>query len=164
MKQQSHMVRRIISAFLVLAFMLSISTPVCRGLIAYAEEAGAQTAQTQEAQPEASDAESAAQGTEQVQEKAETHKLILTKWKPVMLGALAVGGIVVVLALLGSGSENSNNNGTVAYTSSYIGNKNSKIVHQSRCKNLPDAKNRVYFTSYSVALAEGYTPCSICLK
>jgi competence protein ComEC len=45
---------------------------------------------------------------------------------------------------------------------SYIGNKNSKVVHSDSCSSLPAESNRVYFTSLDDARAEGYTACSRC--
>lgn len=56
-------------------------------------------------------------------------------------------------------------NPTVKYASAtYIGNKNTKIFHADHCKSLPEEKNRVYFSSYSEALAAGYSPHRNCAK
>ena len=44
----------------------------------------------------------------------------------------------------------------------YIGNINSKKVHQSHCSNLPKEKNRVYFDDLDDALAQGYVRCKRC--
>ena len=46
---------------------------------------------------------------------------------------------------------------------SYIGNKNSKKFHLPTCSGLPAESNQIIFSSYSEAIAEGYTPCSNCL-
>ena len=66
-------------------------------------------------------------------------------------------------------------NVTVSWTSSaapeapedteitYIGNKNSKKLHLDTCGSLPKEENRVYFTDYDEAIADGYTPCSQCM-
>ena len=66
-------------------------------------------------------------------------------------------------------------NVTVSWTSSaapeapedteitYIGNKNSKKLHLESCGSLPKEENRVYFTDYDEAIADGYTPCSQCM-
>jgi hypothetical protein len=111
MKKSSHIFRRLASVFLVLAFALSISAPGCRGLIAYAEETGTQTTQVQEVQPETEDKEDAEQA------QVET----IPQWKKLLFGGLAIGGAVVVLALLGSASGGSggsteNTNSTPTYT------------------------------------------------
>lgn len=45
----------------------------------------------------------------------------------------------------------------------YIGNINSKKLHLPTCSSLPKEENRVYFSSYEDAIAEGYVPCSRCL-
>jgi hypothetical protein len=42
------------------------------------------------------------------------------------------------------------------HTGSIIGNKNTKVYHMPGDKNLPDEKNRVYFSSASAAEAAGY--------
>ena len=44
----------------------------------------------------------------------------------------------------------------------YIGNKNSKKFHLPTCKNLPAEKNRVYLSSRSEAIQNGYDPCGNC--
>lgn len=44
----------------------------------------------------------------------------------------------------------------------YIGNKKSKVFHNPNCGSLPAAKNQVYFSSRSYAIATGYRPCSKC--
>lgn len=49
------------------------------------------------------------------------------------------------------------------YTGIYIGNINSRLVHDQDCRNLPREHNRVEFETLEEALAEGYTPCSGCL-
>lgn len=46
----------------------------------------------------------------------------------------------------------------------YIGNKSSKVYHHPDCNSLPAEKNRVFFDSIAEAEAEGYHPCSRCLK
>lgn len=46
----------------------------------------------------------------------------------------------------------------------YIGNRSSKVFHLPTCSSLPSEKNRVYFDSLEEAEAEGYHPCSRCLK
>ena len=46
----------------------------------------------------------------------------------------------------------------------YIGNVNSKKFHLPTCPNLPAEKNQILFSSYEEAIAEGYTPCSTCIK
>ena len=46
----------------------------------------------------------------------------------------------------------------------YIGNVNSKKFHLPTCPNLPAEKNQILFSSYDEAIAEGYTPCSSCIK
>ena len=46
----------------------------------------------------------------------------------------------------------------------YIGNVNSKKFHLPTCANLPAEKNQILFSSYDEAIAEGYTPCSSCIK
>ncbi len=45
----------------------------------------------------------------------------------------------------------------------YVGNKNSKILHLPSCGSLPKEENRAYFESYDDAIAAGYTPCSKCM-
>lgn len=47
-------------------------------------------------------------------------------------------------------------------TTTYIGNKNSKVFHRTSCRYLPDPKNRVYFSSRSAAISAGYRPCGHC--
>lgn len=46
----------------------------------------------------------------------------------------------------------------------YVGNKNSKKLHQDWCASVADMKekNKVEFTSKEDALDEGYTPCRQC--
>ena len=45
----------------------------------------------------------------------------------------------------------------------FIGNKNSKTLHSPACSSLPKEENRIYFDSYSDALAAGFKACSSCL-
>jgi competence protein ComEC len=47
-------------------------------------------------------------------------------------------------------------------SSQYIGNKNSKIFHQTSCHTLPAEKNQVYFSSRDAAVNAGYRPCKNC--
>lgn len=47
-------------------------------------------------------------------------------------------------------------------TQGYIGNKNTKKLHNSECSKLPSEKNRVLFTLKEEALNQGYTLCGIC--
>lgn len=44
----------------------------------------------------------------------------------------------------------------------YIGNKNSKKFHLPTCKNLPAEKNRVYLSSRTEAIQNGFDPCGNC--
>lgn len=44
----------------------------------------------------------------------------------------------------------------------YIGNIHSKKFHRPTCPSLPAKKNQILFPSREAAIAEGYTPCSIC--
>lgn len=46
--------------------------------------------------------------------------------------------------------------------SSYIGNKNSKVLHLPSCSSLPKESNRVYFADRSDAISSGFTPCKRC--
>jgi phosphatidylserine/phosphatidylglycerophosphate/cardiolipin synthase-like enzyme len=46
----------------------------------------------------------------------------------------------------------------------YIGNRNSKCLHEATCANLPAPRNRVYFSSKEEALKEGYKPCHRCVS
>ena len=46
----------------------------------------------------------------------------------------------------------------------YIGNKKSKIFHLPTCANLPAEKNRITFSDYDAAIAEGYVPCGSCMQ
>ncbi len=48
--------------------------------------------------------------------------------------------------------------------SQYIGNVNSKVLHLPSCTGLPAEKNRVTFSSYEEAIAQGYHPCSRCMS
>ena len=43
------------------------------------------------------------------------------------------------------------------------GNKKSKVFHTYDCKNLPGESNRIEFTDYDAAVAEGYKPCGSCI-
>jgi competence protein ComEC len=43
------------------------------------------------------------------------------------------------------------------------GNKKSKVFHTYDCKNLPGEKNRVEFSDYDAAIAEGFKPCGSCI-
>ena len=43
------------------------------------------------------------------------------------------------------------------------GNKKSKVFHTWDCKNLPGEQNRVEFTDYDAAIAEGFKPCGSCI-
>lgn len=47
---------------------------------------------------------------------------------------------------------------------SYIGNKKSRKFHLPTCSGLPAERNQVIFSSYSEALAEGYSACANCLS
>lgn len=44
----------------------------------------------------------------------------------------------------------------------YIGNKNSKVFHQTTCNSLPAEKNQIEFESREAATAQGFTPCGGC--
>ena len=44
----------------------------------------------------------------------------------------------------------------------FIGNANSKIVHASSCRYLPDFENQVMYFSLEEALDDGFTPCRHC--
>lgn len=57
--------------------------------------------------------------------------------------------------------EHANGNG-LAEDTAYIGNINSKKLHKSDCKNLPNEENRVYFNSLNEALNAGYELCKSC--
>ena len=49
-------------------------------------------------------------------------------------------------------------------TAKYVGNKNSKVLHNKDCatvSKMSDA-NKVYFSSYDEAIAQGYTPAKDC--
>ena len=46
----------------------------------------------------------------------------------------------------------------------FIGNKNSKTLHLPSCSSLPKEENRVIFDDYDTAIAQGYKPCSRCMK
>ena len=46
----------------------------------------------------------------------------------------------------------------------FIGNKNSKKFHLPSCSGVPKLENQVPLMGYDLAVAFGYTPCSICLK
>lgn len=54
--------------------------------------------------------------------------------------------------------ENSNTN----ISQIYIGNKNTKKFHLESCYSLPAKKNRVYFSSQSDAINDGFNPCKNC--
>lgn len=54
--------------------------------------------------------------------------------------------------------------GSSAPQVTFIGNKNSKVLHTSSCSSLPKEANRVYFDSYEEAIAAGYTLCSKCME
>lgn len=43
-----------------------------------------------------------------------------------------------------------------------IGNKNSKVYHQTNCSSLPNEKNQILFNDESEATTQGYKPCSRC--
>lgn len=44
----------------------------------------------------------------------------------------------------------------------YIGNKNSKVLHFESCGSLPKEKNRIYFDNRDEAINQEYKPCSQC--
>ncbi|HEX2950008.1 MAG TPA: MBL fold metallo-hydrolase [Armatimonadota bacterium] len=44
----------------------------------------------------------------------------------------------------------------------YIGNMHSHVFHRSSCESLPAEHNRVYFSSRTAAIREGYHPCGRC--
>ena len=46
----------------------------------------------------------------------------------------------------------------------YIGNKNSRALHLPSCTGLPSEKNQVLYYDYNEAIADGYSPCSRCMK
>ncbi len=46
----------------------------------------------------------------------------------------------------------------------YIGNKNSQVLHLPSCTGLPSEKNQVIYYDYNEAIADGYSPCSRCMK
>ena len=45
---------------------------------------------------------------------------------------------------------------------SYIGNKNSKVLHLPTCHTLPKESNRIYFSSRDEAISAGYRPGGCC--
>lgn len=45
---------------------------------------------------------------------------------------------------------------------SYVGNMNTHVYHLPTCRVLPKEENRVYFSTGSQAILEGYRPCSVC--
>lgn len=53
--------------------------------------------------------------------------------------------------------------GQNAHGEQFIGNVNSKKLHLPSCNGLPSEKNRVEFTSYDEAVAQGYEPCGNCM-
>lgn len=50
----------------------------------------------------------------------------------------------------------------VEYSTSYIGNKNSKVLHLPSCGALPKEENQVRFSSKQEALDKGYHACQRC--
>ena len=58
--------------------------------------------------------------------------------------------------------ETNTNTGTNTGVGSYIGNRNSKVLHLPTCNSLPQESNRVYFDSKDEALNQGYRPCNNC--
>ena len=46
----------------------------------------------------------------------------------------------------------------------WIGNKNSRVVHNSNCSNLPHPKNRIYFDSLDEAYQLNYKACPNCIS
>ena len=63
-----------------------------------------------------------------------------------------------------AGTQPDTNTGSNTNTGggSYIGNRNSKILHLPTCRTLPQESNRVYFDSRDEALNQGYRPCNNC--
>lgn len=51
-----------------------------------------------------------------------------------------------------------------AQKSRFIGNKKSKTLHTEDCSSLPAQNNQIMFEDLQEALAEGYQPCSRCMK
>ena len=52
--------------------------------------------------------------------------------------------------------------GSAGTEMTYVGNKNSKILHLTSCGSLPQETNRVYFETRQEAIDAGYTPCNSC--
>ena len=50
----------------------------------------------------------------------------------------------------------------VEYSSSYIGNKNSKVFHLPSCASLPKEENQIKFSSKQQAIDDGYEACQRC--
>lgn len=61
-------------------------------------------------------------------------------------------------------TDGSGQNGQVGIPSYYIGNRSSKKLHLPTCSSLPSEANQVRFQQKADALAQGYTPCSTCMK
>ncbi len=53
---------------------------------------------------------------------------------------------------------------TVTTSTTYVGNKNSKVFHKSSCVSVSNMldKNKISLSSSSAAIAAGYEPCDIC--
>ncbi len=60
--------------------------------------------------------------------------------------------------------DTTEDNSTSKQEKSYVGNKNSKIVHSKDCSsvNKMNEKNKVYFDKLDIALDEGYRLCEAC--
>lgn len=52
--------------------------------------------------------------------------------------------------------------GAAVEEAQYIGNKNSKAFHKTKCGSLPNEDNRAYFNSRDEAVNSGYKPCGNC--
>jgi len=46
----------------------------------------------------------------------------------------------------------------------YIGNRNSLALHLPSCDGLPAQRNQVIYDDYAQAIADGYIPCTRCMK
>lgn len=46
----------------------------------------------------------------------------------------------------------------------FYGSKKSHKFHDASCKNLPSEQNRIVFSNYGQAIAQGYEPCGSCIR
>lgn len=110
-------------------------------------------------------------GTVSLSSNGKVYNLNKSNYLTIADAGAGTGGSTLVTPPGGNTPTNPSGGGTTVnpqpqtpVTTSYIGNKNSKIFHKSTCSSVKrmSASNKVPLSSVSAALSTGYKPCKIC--